>query len=534
MRYRDLNLEENEKRADSTTPSAKQKEGKRYLILMGFSEYKESGFNNLPNAVKDIEDVKNLLERDFLFDRVIKLIGDGKQLKRWGKMPDEDSENPEEQKNENPTSVVALEEDKEKSEIIKIISKLADIPKSESDFIMLYFAGHGMVEGADGYWVPSTGKSSMFDYYCIAVSVVVSILSKSKATSFIVADCCHSGVATNVANWKSVYDGIVLGKTHPIYVLTSGRSQDKVLDGEPGTNSPFAAGFMRVLKDAPSEINFGWLTTKLSEVSGIKITNKAPEDLGFQGFPLIKKNPIAVMLGEALPDLNFDDQHTYFRQYIPKQVNLIYLKGTKKCGHQLFLHRFFELLCEDTSITFFEKPGLVETFRSSEYQASVYDQMTNFEQSIFSHIKKSDDENDSAAHRIYLILDEKSNSESFYQEFKNLWIKFTANYNSPENVYFFVLDKRGEDCVYTFVENDFKTENEKVSLGIFPDIKLLNKKNLEVWHARKKAVIKLQEFQEFPFDKFETPLPIESAISKICEYYDSTETLEIFFSERWK
>jgi len=515
--------------------------GKRYLILIGMSEYHSNyGFKNLPNAVKDIDDVGALLQKDFAFDQIIKLTGNGEQLNVLRKI-NEGHRSPTEQTTEvNQTqteeTIDVTETGMESLNISRIITNISNEANNRGDFIMIYYAGHGMIHNSFGYWIPSTGQKEDPHNTCIGVSRVIEILFNSKATSFIVADCCNSGAAADAANWTALQ---MNKEEKPIYILTSGRKFDSVRDGKPGKNSPFADIFMKVLLDSPAEINsnFKWLVGEIENRAKdkFKITYY---DAGSTGdgrpFTLIKKNPISIKLLDAIPDLNFRDQNQYYEDYILKSVNLMYLKGTERCGHQLFFYRVLKKL-DKSGISFFQKPGLVKKIHSGEAQ-NILDGINNIGQEIYNFINEKNENEQSSVYKIYILLDKNSNNKKIYQAIIDLWKQCLTCHssNNKSYIYLFVIDKRGSECSYDFIKSDFEITGNSASLAMFPDIKLLTRRDIEVWHGKQRINIRLKEFDEFPFEEFDEHMPIETAISKICAKYNSQNALDILFNNNWR
>ena len=524
---------------DETTVSGHD-QGKRYLILIGMSTYKpDYGFKSLPNAVKDIDDIGTLLEKHFAFDQIIKLTGNGEQLNVLRKINEghRSSTGQDVAVNQTQTeeTIDVTETGMESLKISRIITNISNEAKNRGDFIMIYYAGHGMMHNSFGFWIPSTGQKEDPDNTSIEVGKVIRMLYNSKATSFIVADCCSSGAAADAANWTALQ---MNKEEKPIYILTSGRKFDNVRDGMPGTNSPFADVFMKVLLDSPAEINsnFKWLVGEIENRAKdkFKITYY---DAGSTGegrpFTLIKKNPISIKLLDAIPDLNFRDQHIYYMDYTPKSINLMYLKGTERCGHQLFFYHILKNLYEK-GISFFEKPGLVKKIHSGESQ-NLLDGFNNIEQEIYNFLNDKNENEQSSAYNIYILLDKNSNNKKIYQAIIDLWKKCLTSYKVDNKlcVYLFIIDKRGSECSYNFIENDFETTENLTSLAIFPDIKLLTKKDIERWHGINKTKIQLKEFDEFPFEEFEENMQVEIAISKICAKYNSQNIVDILFNKIW-
>ena len=91
-------------------------------------------------------------------------------------------------------SVVYLESDESKpdywyKELDNVVEK-AD----EGDSILFYFAGHGMSKDDDAYFLlPDTIRGMEFST-ALSLTKIKAILNKSKCSTFMILDACHSGV----------------------------------------------------------------------------------------------------------------------------------------------------------------------------------------------------------------------------------------------------------------------------------------------------------------------------------------------------
>ncbi len=182
--------------------------GQNYLLTIGIDKYEH--WKSLNNAVKDIEDVTNLLISKYQFepDHVISLT------------------------NKDAT------EDGIRKTIIGLKKKI-----TKEDNLILYYSGHGWFDEdiEEGYWVPSNARKNTCADYISNADVLKWIKAIKTHHTLIIIDSCFSGSLVS----QSRSD--VLSEKYPsCRVFASGR-QELVEDGTPGDNSPFAKAIIHQL-----------------------------------------------------------------------------------------------------------------------------------------------------------------------------------------------------------------------------------------------------------------------------------------------
>lgn len=182
--------------------------GTSYLLLIGVNNYTYWG--NLNNAVKDCHDLEEVLTDQYQFDQgnVFKL----------------------------------LNSDATREAILETFERLQDIV-TEEDNLLIYYAGHGYYDNDSelGYWVPVNARQRKIPDY-IRNSTIHDYLKtiRSKHT-LLIADACYAGSLF-------VSRGGILNENYKSrWAFTSG-DIEKVWDGAPGQNSPFAAYLINYLK----------------------------------------------------------------------------------------------------------------------------------------------------------------------------------------------------------------------------------------------------------------------------------------------
>jgi len=183
--------------------------GKNYILLIGINEY--DYWSNLHNAVKDCSDVSNELTTNYQFDRahVIKLF------------------------NEQATRENILEAFEDLQERI-----------TDKDNLLIYYAGHGYYDSDSrrGYWVPSDARLNKIADFIRNSTIHDYINSINSHHTFLIADACYAG--SLFAQSRGVFNENARSR----WAFTSGEIE-KVWDGQPGQNSPFARYLLRALQE---------------------------------------------------------------------------------------------------------------------------------------------------------------------------------------------------------------------------------------------------------------------------------------------
>ena len=139
-----------------------------------------------------------------------------------------------------------------RSELISKISKLNNQISSQ-DHLLIYYAGHGLMDQNEGFWLPVDAKEEDESNW-ISNSFIIRQISKIKATNILVmADSCFSGALLtrgisldNGSNNNTNAIDLYL-KTKSRIAISSG-GLEPVLDGGGGDHSIFARMFINALK----------------------------------------------------------------------------------------------------------------------------------------------------------------------------------------------------------------------------------------------------------------------------------------------
>ncbi|MCB0836656.1 MAG: caspase family protein [Bacteroidetes bacterium] len=206
--------------------------GKSFLLSIGINEYQN--FTHLNNAVKDAEDITHLLQEKYDINEVITL------------------------------------KDKEATHT-RIISTLDALKKkvSPDDKLLIFYSGHGHLdENKKGYWIPTDAEKDNTANY-IRNSTIRDYMEDIPAKhTLLISDSCFSGSLFVRGVERSSVAISELEKRKSRWALCSGRHNEQVFDGEPGTNSPFTGSILDLLRtNTLPKLNIGKLAESVMEMT---------------------------------------------------------------------------------------------------------------------------------------------------------------------------------------------------------------------------------------------------------------------------
>jgi LysM repeat protein/uncharacterized protein YcgL (UPF0745 family) len=191
-------------------------EQKYYALVIAIDEYKSNEWSSLKTPVNDANAIKDVLSGKYGFEEVIYLY----------------------------------DEDATRANILNYLDKLAQNVTS-NDNILVYFSGHGIELGNEGYWVPSDAKGRERSEL-IPNSEIKNSLAKTEAKHALVfVDACFSGTIFKSSNLFIENDGSdqYYKKVDALVsrqAITAG-GLEPVLDGQ-GEHSIFAKYLIKYLK----------------------------------------------------------------------------------------------------------------------------------------------------------------------------------------------------------------------------------------------------------------------------------------------
>lgn len=208
-----------------------QASGNSYFLGIGINQYK--AFPKLYNAVKDVEDLLEVLQARYKIDRAYLVLD--KQATREG-----------------------------------IITQLDQLVKTvqTNDKLLIYYSGHGHLDKDinKGYWIPTDAEKDNTVKY-IRNSTIKEYIEVIKAKHILlISDSCFSGSLFMEGSMRSVAAMEELDQRISRWAFCSGRHDEAVFDGTPGTNSPFAASIIEVLQtNTHKNLNIGKVVNQVIE-----------------------------------------------------------------------------------------------------------------------------------------------------------------------------------------------------------------------------------------------------------------------------
>jgi uncharacterized caspase-like protein len=194
--------------------------GRYYAVVIGNNSYRDAGYVSLKSAASDATAVSNLLRDRYGFQTSLLLNASRLEI------------------------LTALNDMREKL--------------GPNDTLLIYYAGHGELDGNQGYWVPSDGATGNSKTWISNAAISDILNTMSIRHVLVVADSCYSGAMTRASaptfeagampadKWGAWVKAMANGRSRT--ALTSGGVQP-VPDVGAGNHSYFARAFLNVLQD---------------------------------------------------------------------------------------------------------------------------------------------------------------------------------------------------------------------------------------------------------------------------------------------
>lgn len=129
--------------------------GKYYALLIGNSKY-TNGWDNLVSPINDIKEIKKVLEKNYVFEKILTL------------------------------------ENGSKKDIFKAFEELSKLTTT-NDYVLVYYSGHGQIKSQQAYWIPVDGSLKWGPDW-INISEIDIFLTEIKAHHLaVLVDSCFVG-----------------------------------------------------------------------------------------------------------------------------------------------------------------------------------------------------------------------------------------------------------------------------------------------------------------------------------------------------
>jgi hypothetical protein len=211
--------------------------GTSFGLIIADAKYKDSSsYQALPAVEKDAQDVKNALARYGYKDHIEPLRA-------------------------NPSR------DEIETAIMQLVNKVGP-----NDSVLIYFAGHGAIDGGNTYWLPSDADPKKQTTW-VSTSWISEMIHKTKARHvLVVVDSCYAGAMVRSSSVQPVANGAaaepnlirLLARLPSRTVLTSG-GNEPVLSSGPGGNSIFARQFIDMLDQNSGVLDGSTLYAELAD-----------------------------------------------------------------------------------------------------------------------------------------------------------------------------------------------------------------------------------------------------------------------------
>ncbi len=193
----------------TSTSSVNEYGGKNYIVLIGINRYQY--WNTLHNAVRDCNDLSSTLTNLYQFDAA--------------------------------NVITMFNEEATRENILELFEMLQD-KIGNNDNLLIYYAGHGFYDSGAGlgYWVPSNARLNKVPDFIRNSTIHDYLRTINSRHTLLIADACYAG-----SLFAHARGAIINEANKSRWAFTSG-DIEKVWDGQPGENSPFARNLILFLK----------------------------------------------------------------------------------------------------------------------------------------------------------------------------------------------------------------------------------------------------------------------------------------------
>ena len=192
-------------------------DGKYYALLIGNAKYKN--WTSLSSPVNDINEIHNILNDRYKFDKVVKI----------------------------PNAT--------RSEIFKSLKNMRDLV-TDNDYLLIYYAGHGEQDTQRAYWIPVDVDKEWDPEWIDTVTITAAIQRISARHILLMIDSCYLGssfkgnksdIIKTESDWNAVEANKGLKNRAGLVLASGGETPvvDTVIDNK---HSLFAYKFIDILK----------------------------------------------------------------------------------------------------------------------------------------------------------------------------------------------------------------------------------------------------------------------------------------------
>ena len=202
--------------------------GKYYALVIGNSKYTK--WASLKSPVNDVIEIKNVLEKQYNFEKVIPVI--------------------------NGT----------RKDIFKAITELTKIT-TDKDYVLIYYSGHGDIRSTQSYWIPVDGAKDFDPTEWINIRDIEVYLENEISAHHLVVmvDSCYFAVASkgntkvDSKNKTMAYSKLLDRRAR--IILSSGSNEP--VEDSVNKHSKFASSFIQSLKNNENTIRLSEITENI-------------------------------------------------------------------------------------------------------------------------------------------------------------------------------------------------------------------------------------------------------------------------------
>lgn len=168
-------------------------------------------------------------------------------------------------------TITLFDEEATRSNIIRTLDKLAEQVKPVDKLLILY-SGHGHLiqrgQNAKGYWIPIDAQKDHTAQYLRNGTIRDYLEDIDSLHTLLLSDACFSGslFVRGLERSNEALDELERRKSR--WAICSGRHDEHVWDGKPGTNSPFVDSILSILKsNQRAKLNVAKVADQVVEIT---------------------------------------------------------------------------------------------------------------------------------------------------------------------------------------------------------------------------------------------------------------------------
>jgi hypothetical protein len=428
--------------------------------------------------------------------------------------------------------------------------------RKDDDTVIVLFSGHGKKE-EEGFipYVDDDIVGALIEY-----NTIKKYLKDINCLHLIlIFDCCYAGASLPKESPPSGHSEAsqAAWQRKSRIVLTSGYYEtvpDEEIEG--GEHSPFASAIIKVLKDGDRigfDTFYGRVKDRTYENGGGSVERAYFNGHEFGEFVFLPaydgRPPVGKLKDEIINKLNFHKQVDIFKKYKndgrhPGKINFVYISGTKRCAHHLFLNRFAKEYMGNQDIMInrnkmgptesgiMDISGLINGKKLDQYILEIIDKTKSY------HLLS------------YIFLENDINKGKFFDKIYDLWSNMNSiienNYDKEENIknnkykyYLFIIEIEDRENGFEDSKNISDLNNKfnynrdfyngTVCFFNLEDIEQLTYDQVYGWWDDARSRLSAAKFDRIEIRAFSEKNYLQEVIERICKECDRSELFDELF-----